>query len=194
MSMAEFVPVSPYRACLESVSGGVELIVPTKRNYFVLVFLSLWLCGWAAGEIQGAHSFASKALTDNPEPGFTVVWLAGWTVGGAFAVLTLLWNLAGRERIVLGNDEFLIRREIFGIGFGKRYALRAVKEFRVVESSDPPGPFGMQPRNPFGFGGGGPFAFDYGSKTIRFGSGIDVAEAKHWRARLVTAKPNLEAR
>lgn len=194
MSMGEFVPVSSYRARFESVSGGAELIVPAKRNYFVLVFMTMWLCGWVFGEIRGGHlMFGSESMKGQSDPAFMIFWLAGWTFGGAFAVLTLLWNLAGLERIVVGNDEFLIRREIFRIGFGKRYELREVKDFRVVESSDPPGPFGMQARNPFGLGGG-PFAFDYGAKTVRFGAGIDVAEAKHWRSRLLAAKPNLESR
>ena len=73
------------------------------------------------------------------------------------------------------------------------HALRDVKDLRVVEADNPPGPFGLSTRNPFGFGGG-PFAFDYGSKTVRFGTGLEVAEAKYWRAKLLAAKPSLESR
>ncbi len=189
--MAEFVPVPGYRARLETVPGGVELVVPSRRNYFVIAFLCLWLCGWFFGEFNGARAVSSPVA--HGEPGFMVFWLIGWTIGGVFAVTTILWNLAGAERVVLGNDEFLLRREIFGIGFGKRYALRNVTDLRVVETDDVRGPFGMSTRNPFG-AGGGPFAFDYGSKTVRFGAGVEVAEAKYWRAKLIASKPGLESR
>jgi hypothetical protein len=30
---------------------GLELIVPAKRNFFMMVFLLAWVTGWAFGEV-----------------------------------------------------------------------------------------------------------------------------------------------
>jgi hypothetical protein len=66
-----------------------------------------------------------------------------------------------------------------------------VKGLRVVDNAGDSVPFG-------GFGRGDPFgsrsgslAFDYGAKTIRFGSGVDAAEAKYILSKIVAAKPAL---
>ena len=103
---------------------------------------------------------------------FLTFWLVGWTVGGGLAIYIWFWMLAGIERVILGADSLLVRKEIFGVGRGKEYSLEHVSNVRVAPPSDP-WSSGMR----FWGVGGGLVAFDYGAKTFRFGNGLDEAEA-----------------
>ena len=44
---------TPYagRATINDIYNGVEITIPAKRNPFIIIFLSFWLCGWLMGEI-----------------------------------------------------------------------------------------------------------------------------------------------
>ena len=50
--MSGFVPVASARSTMISVPGGIELRIPSSRNWFVVFFLALWLCGWVFGEFN----------------------------------------------------------------------------------------------------------------------------------------------
>ena len=74
----------------------VTIEIPTKRNWFVILFLGFWRCGWAAGELM----VPTKLLTgsDPKAPAaFMLAWLGGWTIAGAAAITIFVWMLAGRE-------------------------------------------------------------------------------------------------
>jgi hypothetical protein len=69
-----------------TTDGGHTLIVVSHGNgspmrYFVGLFLLAWLGGWYAG----FSSVVSKLLSGQA-PAVLVFWLAGWTLGGAYAV------------------------------------------------------------------------------------------------------------
>lgn len=57
---------------------GLTIEIPAKRNWFVLAFLSFWLCGWLAGEL-----FALSVVLNAIRKGtwgaelFVLVWLCG---------------------------------------------------------------------------------------------------------------------
>jgi hypothetical protein len=57
---------------------------------------------------------------------FLVVWLALWSVGGTFAIISLLWNFAGVEKVLLGPSILTTKREVLGIGPVREYELRSV--------------------------------------------------------------------
>jgi hypothetical protein len=61
-----------------------------------------------------------------------VFWLVGWSLGGAVVAFTVLWALFGRERLVLKPDALVVRREVLGIGRGRIYDIRHVKDLRVA--------------------------------------------------------------
>ena len=189
--MPSYVPVTNYRSRVDSIPGGIELSIPSRRNYLVALFLAFWLCGWTFGEVSAARQlmFPVHQMHGDEPDAFLIIWLCMWTLGGVFAVSTLLWNLTGRERIVV-QDAFSIRREAFGLGWGKHYELQSVKDLRAVESNANSGPFGFGRRDSFGLQSG-PLAFDYGAKTVQFGAGVDMAEAKYLVSKLIAAKPSL---
>jgi hypothetical protein len=165
------------RSTVRAIGGGVDVVIPARTSWVTVIFISFWLCGWAWG-------VANRLLSPSPHPQmitqgrwFSLIWITLWTIGGLFALLTVLWNLAGRERLRFSRSEVVLRREVLGSGLGQTFDPRRVTNLRAIEI--PTGPFG-QPANrgrmPWS---GGPLAFDYGATTIRFGAGIDFAEASH---------------
>jgi hypothetical protein len=164
------------RSVITPDADSLIVEIPVKRNWFQLLFLSFWLCGWAAGEVMVPVSFFSG----KGPPGarlFTVAWLGMWTVGGAFAIYAWLWQIAGKEIIRLTSSALIKRRAVNRFGRDKEFSLAHVRNLRVVPS---------QGFNPFDFASagqlwglsGGSIAFDYGARTYRFGQGVDESEAK----------------
>jgi hypothetical protein len=172
--VAIVTPAKP-KARFEDTPRGFEVIIPSKRNWFVTGFLCLWLCGWAVGEVVGATTFFTHN-TDTAEKLFMTVWLAAWTLGGGFALYVFFWSLAGRERVLLGPATLSIKRELFGRGRLREYELNEIRDLRVAPTAYNP----FDPRYGLQFWGlgGGVIAFDHGSATIRFGAALDEAEAK----------------
>lgn len=113
------------------------------------------------------------------EISFYFFWLCGWTVGGCWAIFILLWNLAGRERITVAQGMLKIEKNILGFGQSREFSLSSTRDFRVVADGNSNSFFAN--RNAMSFWGyvNGPIVFDYGMKTIKFGLGIDEAEAKY---------------
>jgi len=182
------VPVPAPRSTIERIGGGVELTIPSRRNYVMAAFFIIWLGGWFMGEREAIRAifFENKSLDDG-HTAFMAFWLIGWTAGGIGVLLAVLWNIAGRERVRFSSDEIMLRKEIYGVGFGRRYDPSRVGNLRVVETSGFPRAFG---RRAWGVSAA-PLAFDYGAQTVHFGAGIDAAEATQVVAKIVAAAPNL---
>jgi hypothetical protein len=167
------VEVSKGRATVSTGADGLRIIIPSRKNVFVIVFLLVWLGGWFFGETSAIRSLVQRG-TENQ--GFLAFWLLGWTAGGAFAALAWLWNLAGREILELGSGKLVYQRAVGPLKLTKTYDLSHIKDMRAV-----PLPGFMQGgRNGFNALGltGGPIAFDYGASTIHVGAGVEEAEAK----------------
>jgi len=188
--MTRYVPVPTYRSTLTPIGAGVELAIPAKTNFLIVAFFGAWLCGWFMGEwtVWNALLFPTKDFAESGSTAFLIVWLVGWTLGGLFVSLTVLWNLFGVERFRVARDEVKLRREILAIGYTRGFDPRSVRGLRAVELPD----------RMFGFLAAsvpwqrsGPLAFDYGSTTVRFGSGIDYAEASHWAEKIRSVVPSL---
>ena len=102
----------PYagRAIITENFDGFEIIIPSKKNWFLIPFLGVWLCMWCLGEF-----FALSTLIlgkTGIAPGlFMLVWLSGWTVGGFFAFRAFFWNLMGKEVISISHGELKIDKQ-----------------------------------------------------------------------------------
>ena len=192
--MSAHVPVEAYRSRVESIGGGIEIVMPSRRNMIMAAFIGFWLAFWiysVFGMLPQMFAGLPSAKGTPPPLPFLVVWSVFWLIGGAFGLALFAWTVAGNERVTIDTDTFAVRREAFGLGLTRRYALASVRALRVVDDAAFGSPF-------FGFGRGDPFglrsgslAFDYGAKTIRFGSGVDAAEAKYILSRTLAAKPAL---
>ena len=70
-------------------SDGLRLIIqiPSKKNWFIILFLLVWMGGWYMGEFSSIRELmATDKLGDE---GFLIFWLLGWTLGGLFAIVVL---------------------------------------------------------------------------------------------------------
>jgi hypothetical protein len=173
-----FVSPAEARAKWDDGPDGLQLTIPGLRRPFVTLFLLAWLGGWFLGERSAVH----ELMTGGPgrDGGFLAFWLVAWSLGGAFVAFTVLWALFGRERLVLTPDALVVRREVLGIGRGRTYDIRHVKDLRVAAA----GAFDYRRRLEIWGVGGGRIAFDYGAKTVYCAPSIDEAEAKQIIARL----------
>jgi hypothetical protein len=166
---------SAYRVTVADDPGGLGLLIPPKRNWFIILFMGFWLCTWAVCEIMIPAQFIKGEI-----PGITLIfllaWLGAWTVGGAFAIYLWIWNLMGRQIITIQGHTLTTRRDIGGYGFDKEYDLTQVRDLRV--SARGFNALDYSASLDFLGIGGGLVAFDYGAKTCRLGAGLDEAEAK----------------
>jgi hypothetical protein len=183
------MPVYPSapRYRLEHTSAGLTAVVPSRRAWFIVLFLSAWFVGWIFGEVNAIRKLISA--TAKTPTAFLAFWLLGWTVGGIFAAGTLLWQFGGQEVITVTPTELSHRVEAFGFGRTRSYALSEVKQFRATD-------YGANPLTnqaawfPSITGSGfGPIAFDYGSSTIRLGAALEEAEGKLLVRELSTHLP-----
>lgn len=167
------------RHSIESVPGGMAVVIPAKRRWFVMIFLSVWLTGWTIG---GASAIA-ELMRSGGQNAFLAVWLVGWLFGELFALATLAWQIRGSQRVAFTGDSVEVRMEALGLGFSRHYDPRKIQRLRVLESSM----FGRM-QDPYGFSG--TIAFDYGYKTIRFGPGLEAAEARMIVEKIARIRPD----
>jgi hypothetical protein len=170
------------RAIINDTLGGIEIIIPSKKNWFVIIFLCFWLGGWSMGEIFAITTVIGSIQNPNFGGLFILFWLGGWTVGGYFALSAVLWNLNGKELITFQHGVIELQKK--GVLFfkPKSFNLKDAKAFRVQEIQD--GGWSNQRNDAFPFNSNGLIRFDYGFKTIKFAANIDEAEAKYILKRL----------
>jgi hypothetical protein len=157
------------RAQVNYLSSGLEIVIPSKRNFFVILTMGFWLTLW----FMGAAS-AFKSLIHSPpdkEKGFLIFWLCGWTFGGACAAFAVLWNLAGREIISISQGSLKLEKKVFGLGISKEYSLFSVRNFRFISTQEATDPSKLRKEKRG-------IAFDFNSKTIRFAKGLNEVETK----------------
>jgi hypothetical protein len=174
--------VEPHKARhrIEIADGREQLTVPFRRNWFALLFLPVWLCGWAIAWISVA-----RELSHGFQPS-TAVWLFAWSLGGVFAIGALVAQF-GSERLRIVDRDLEI-----SIGVGP---LRRIRRYRGNQIANLTAwtpepyrfyagrrqrPFWMRQRNT------GTVKFDYGAKSIFLANGVDEPEGPmivDWLAR-----------
>lgn len=162
------------RSSSRDTTGGLEISIPAKRNIFTLVFLSAWLVGWGFGEVFATRELLFGSL-HTPDL-FLGAWLIAWTAGGAFAIYGWLWMINGREVVVLRADALVVKRNLWALRTSREYDLHHTKNLRVAPASW--NPYEWSGAMLFWGVGAGPIAFDYGSRTVRIGSGLEESEAR----------------
>jgi hypothetical protein len=167
-------PTRKGRAVITHTAGGLEIVIPSKKNILLIIFLAAWLGMWAYGAVMAGGSLFSGGK--GAPQAFTVFWLAGWSVVGIMAALVLAWNLMGKETVNVYPSMMKLDKSVAGIHYRKSFNNHEIKEIRVVDRVTP---FGFGNQEDLLFYRSGRIAFDYGMKTYRFGQGIEEAEARY---------------
>ncbi len=164
------------KARIHESMGNIEISLPSKKNWFVLLFGSAWLGGWYFALVNTFSVFTPGDSGFMGADGFMIFWLIAWILGGAGTLFLLLWGYFGRERVEIRGGKLLLEKTIWGIGIKKRLDLAHVQHFRPEQVNQ-----GMFGRSRWALWGLGPrkVHFDYGMKTYSFGLAVDDAEARY---------------
>jgi hypothetical protein len=180
-----FISPSSPRCVVRQLPTGLSASIPAWRNWFVVLFLCVWLSGWTFSGVSAGRSFVKPG----DDQLFEVLWLGGWLLGELFALSIITWQLAGKEEISISELRLVHRVSAFGIGRTREFATAQVEDTRVKRQPIWPW-FNQQSWVPPWFGTGyGTLAFDYGAKTYLMGTGLEEAEAKYIIAQLAKRLP-----
>ncbi len=183
----------PYegRAKVEDTLRAINIEIPVKRNMFVFLFLSFWLCAWLFGELMVLVMLLATVMhvsIDGIENVgllsfdflFLSIWFLGWTVGGLFALKNWLWLFKGKEIIQLDREELSIDTKFSMFSPKKSYYTKEIKNLQINQQSNSFPFFGaVSNLSMIGSKNFGAIKFDYGFKTIHFAAGLDEAEARY---------------
>ncbi len=165
------------RTRIEQRPEGLRITVRPQRDWGQFLFLTAWLCGWAAGEVFAAASLARGIIKGFERGGlgengasvaemlFMLVFLAFWTLFGVVALSSWVYMLVGAEVIevdALGLTTWykhpLLRKR-------RRYEAARIRNLRARRGptravARVPGPLRASP-------GAGSIVFEYQRATAR---------------------------
>ena len=72
------------RARITDNGDALRVVVPARRNGLMLLFIPIWLMGWAFGGVMALATIFAEKVRGAPLL-FFLVWLCLWTAGGAWA-------------------------------------------------------------------------------------------------------------
>ena len=174
------------RARVRFDDSGCTVVLPSQRRWAGAAFLLLWLGGWLFGLLTALGMLASGVGR------FMIVWLAAWIAGGAYALATFLWMVAGSETLRIQAGQLEVSRSIPVWTRRTRCDFSMVRNLRTIERT-PAGLFGQRSHMAGLFlgKGEGTLRFDYGVHTLGFGLDLDRAEADHIAKQLILRYPGL---
>jgi hypothetical protein len=159
------------RAQVDEKGIFLQIIIPSKKDIFLILFLCGWFGFWSIPETD----IIKELIQETQRQGFELFpffWLMGWTVGGVMVLWVIIWFVAGKEIITLSPLTIRIERKAYGVGLSKEYSLSEARNFRIRMGGESI----YSGLEAWGFGGER-LAFDYELKTVKFASGIDEEEA-----------------
>ncbi|PXA97788.1 hypothetical protein DMC47_12040 [Nostoc sp. 3335mG] len=161
-------------------ADGERIEIPARRNWFVLIFLCIWLTGWTAGGVGALYHLIQTGEL------LLAVWLVAWAAGWLFASATILWQLAGCEVIAVAHGNLSLQLRAGPLACTRCFRGQEIERLRL----SPTFPFGQLMTGPLPLlGRSGVLKFDHGAGTVSFASGIDEAEAGMIRDFLLTRLP-----
>lgn len=146
----------------EPIEGGMRYVLPPRRQPVQLIIsLPLYMCATSA--------MVGAILTHDAEP---ILWI--FIISSPFWLYRSLSQLVGYEVVTISSTGALrIQRRVLRFGPVQEYAPQMIRKLRVAPVAY--GCFRSWELLP-AFANG-PIAFQYGEMTIRFGAGLDEADA-----------------
>lgn len=148
--------------------AGPEIHIRAVRQWWPLLFLPVWLAGWTVGGVMALREFIRK-----PDP-FLGFWLLGWLMGEVVATAFWSWMMFGEEVVSVGQGTLRIARRMGPWGLGRGYPANECTHLRVTAPMALPagGRLFLSPSV------SGAIAVDWRARTLRFGQGLEEAEAR----------------
>jgi hypothetical protein len=173
------------RHTVEKTASSVEVILPSKKNIFSVLFIFLWLLGWGFMLFFYAVVFGGIMFAFMPDlqinggfiviATFVLILLLALLALGLIGFYNFFWLIVGKEVFEANPRILSVSRQVFRWKRTQEYSANEVKDLRATTYQ-----FGFSPNKTIQklLGMNGVIAFDYGAKTFRFGLEIDEAEAK----------------
>lgn len=157
------------RSAVEHRDGGLHFRLANKRNWFIALFILVWLGGWTVGGSFGFRIFSADL--PNEARLFTAFWMVGWALGWVAAASTVLWITMGAESVTANTAALTHTLHVGPLRYDRHYKPAELKNLMWRDGSG--GPAFVQGR------GTKPSAIvaDYGAKSIEFLRGISQSEA-----------------
>lgn len=168
----------PYegKAKINITAGYCEIIIPSKKSIYLMVFLSIWLTGWNFGVIAVFIQLITNANPDSSS--FSLLWLTFAVVADLIMLRKFIWMIFGKEVICIERNELSIQRKYLIPYKKKVYDVRDISNINTQTYGED-GFWGSgHRRNAFKAYSQGTILFDYGMKTIQFGESIHEGEAR----------------
>lgn len=162
----------------EDTPDGLLVTIEPGRAGCATAFLTVWLIGWAFGEVAAARALFGGGLRIDPAVPFLFVWLAGWTAGGGAALWFWAMSIAGRQYLAFDGARLTSRVEAFGIGQDRAYDLGQVRRLRVATLKDDDESSYV-------------LRFDHGAGTVDLVKGLSEPELALLHAEIVRRHPAL---
>ena len=121
------------KAHIDTIGSDLQIRVKLPIDWFVLIFMSVWLFFWTIGELVVLNilfgivwpvpfdvdvfgfDFGEIIGTGGLVLAFLLIWLLFWTRAGIRAFRALLTMLAGSELIEVNSGGITLSRQIFGM-------------------------------------------------------------------------------
>jgi len=173
------------RFAWRKTAGELDIDIKANRNIFVLIFISIWLCLWVVGGLFAGRElfFGNTPVNENT---FLMVWMIAWAGGVVVVLYSIIWQLFGREWIVVNRSALVLELRILYPIWRRYYAIAFIENLVAIDrqgSGDNSGN-DMKPS----------ISFYYAGKTIRFARDLDRVEARKLVALLLENMPAVAAR
>lgn len=158
-------PSSDLRILIRETPDGLGIYNPSRRNMPLILFLLLWLGGWAVGEYFAVGEILRSG--DVTAETFLLLWVTFWTLGGLFCWWMVLWALFGSERLFITSGALVHSVGILFLRRKRVFPLHEIGGFALADAGNPR----------HNSETGGAVVFDVRGKTYRFGLGLSRSEA-----------------
>jgi hypothetical protein len=153
---------------------GLEITIPSKKNWIVILFLGTWLVAWIMGELFAIGAIAGFNKDVVGPARFSVLfWSMIWSAGGFFGFRIFFWSLLGREVIVFDRGQLTIDKKGDFLTRSKTYDLTKAQNFRTIFDDIASGTSSASDRT---LNSGGSVRFDYYLKTVKFANNLNETE------------------
>lgn len=165
--MSEVSTSASRRFSYHRTSNGLGIEIPAKRNYFILVFMAVWLTGWTVGGIFAGSElfFGGAPIHENL---FLLFWMVGWAFGWIMVVYTIMWQLFGYEMIFVTAGSLVVEKRMLLPFRRKIFAIDQIRNMKTDET-----PHSKKQNSAIGRPS---ISFKYDDKTVRFALDLNKAD------------------
>jgi hypothetical protein len=157
-------PLYNGRAVINEAIDRIEIIIPTRKIYILIVFFCVWLIPFGIG---GAIAIISMFFASDVPVYAPFFVLLIWGAAITFVSRMLWWVIAGKEIIDIDHHTLQITQKGLLFSKPKIYDIKECRDFRTIDNSFLYAFPMMIKASVFNtVASAGTIAFDYGMKTI----------------------------